>query len=381
MKKILIYLLVYVCLFSNCLIVKANENYLINGKSGLLMEIDSGEILFEKNKDERLAVASMTKMMSLIIIMEKLENGELELDDVVTASKNASGMGGSQIYLETGEKMTVRDLIKGITMASANDATVAMAERIAGSEEKFVEMMNSKAKEMGLQNTNFVNSTGLDEKNHYSSSYDMALIAKELISHETILDFTAVYEDYLRVDTPNKFWLVNTNKLVRLYEGADGLKTGFTDNALYCMAVTAKRNGMRLIAIVLGEPKGNTRNKEIAELLDYGFNTYKVNSFMDKDNIVDFITFEKGTKEKVGIYLSKNASVLMKQSDNISGYDTEIKLKDVDLPLKSGDVVGKYMIKKSNKVIEEIDLVVKEDVLEKNFFELFFNILKDTLFI
>lgn len=381
MKKILIYLLVYVCLFSNCLIVKANENYLINGKSGLLMEIDSGEILFEKNKDERLAVASMTKMMSLIIIMEKLENGELELDDVVTASKNASGMGGSQIYLETGEKMTVRELIKGITMASANDATVAMAERIAGSEEKFVEMMNSKAKEMGLQNTNFVNSTGLDEKNHYSSSYDMALIAKELISHETILDFTAVYEDYLRVDTPNKFWLVNTNKLVRLYEGADGLKTGFTDNALYCMAVTAKRNGMRLIAIVLGEPKGNTRNKEIAELLDYGFNTYKVNSFMDKDNIVDFITFEKGTKEKVGIYLSKNASVLMKQSDNISGYDTEIKLKDVDLPLKNGDVVGKYMIKKSNKVIEEIDLVVKEDVLEKNFFELFFNILKDTLFI
>ena len=168
---------------------------------------------------------------------------------------------------------------------------------------------------------------------------------------------------------------------MRLYEGADGLKTGFTDNALYCMAVTAKRNGMRLIAIVLGEPKGNTRNKEIADLLDYGFNTYKVNSFMDKDNIVDFITFEKGTKEKVGIYLSKNASVLMKQSDNISGYDTEIKLKDVDLPLKSGDVVGKYMIKKSNKVIEEIDLVVKEDVLEKNFFELFFNILKDTLFI
>lgn len=214
MKKIFIFLLISIILLGNFSVVKAEEDFLKNGKAGLLMEIDSGEVLFEKNMNERLSVASMTKMMGLIIIMEKLESGEIELDDIVTASKNASGMGGSQIYLETGEKMTVRDLIKGITMASANDATVAMAERIAGTEEKFVEMMNAKAKEMGLKNTNFVNSTGLDEKNHYSSSYDMAMIAKELLSHETILDFTSVYEDYLREDTANKFWLVNTNKLV-----------------------------------------------------------------------------------------------------------------------------------------------------------------------
>ena len=197
--------------------VYAEEDFLKNGKAGLLMEVDSGEILFSKNKDERLSVASMTKMMGLIIIMENLENGVIEFDDVVTVSKNASGMGGSQIYLETGEKMTIRDLIKGITMASANDATVAMAERIAGSEDKFVEMMNSKAKELGLKNTHFVNSTGLDEENHYSSSYDMAVIARELLTHDMILDFTSVYEDYLRVDSPNKFWLVNTNKIVCTY--------------------------------------------------------------------------------------------------------------------------------------------------------------------
>jgi len=213
LKKILLCFILLIVLFGNST-TYAKDNLLKNGKSGLLMEIDSGKILFEKNKDEKMAVASMTKMMGLIIIMEKIESGEIELDDIVTASKNASGMGGSQIYLETGEEMTVRDLIKGITMASANDATVAMAEKVAGSEEKFVEMMNSKAKELGLKNTHFVNSTGLDENNHYSSSYDMAVIARELLTHDMILDFTSVYEDYLRVDSPNKFWLVNTNKIV-----------------------------------------------------------------------------------------------------------------------------------------------------------------------
>lgn len=213
MKKILLCFILLIVLFGNST-TYAKDNLLKNGKSGLLMEIDSGKILFEKNKDEKMAVASMTKMMGLIIIMEKIESGEIKLDDIVTASKNASGMGGSQIYLETGEEMTVRDLIKGITMASANDATVAMAEKVAGSEERFVEMMNSKAKELGLKNTHFVNSTGLDENNHYSSSYDMAVIARELLTHDMILDFTSVYEDYLRVDSPNKFWLVNTNKIV-----------------------------------------------------------------------------------------------------------------------------------------------------------------------
>ena len=214
MKKVFLLLMLGLLLIPNIKVVYASEDFLKNGKSGLLMEVDSGEILFSKNKDERLAVASMTKMVGLIIIMEKLESGEIELDDIVTTSKNASGMGGSQIYLETGEKMTVRDMIKGITMASANDATVAMAEKIAGSESKFVEMMNSKVKELGLKNTHFVNSTGLDEDNHYSSSYDMAVIARELLKHEDILEFTSVYEDYLREDTSNKFWLVNTNKIV-----------------------------------------------------------------------------------------------------------------------------------------------------------------------
>ena len=378
MKKYIVYILLFSLVFINIPIVKAEE-LIPNSKSGLLMEVNSGQILFEKNMDERLAVASMTKMVGLIIIMEKLENGELSLDDVVTASKNASGMGGSQIYLSLGEEMTVRDLIKGITMASANDATVAMAEKIAGSEEKFVELMNLKVKELGLKNTNFVNSTGLDEDNHFSSSYDMAIIAKELLKYEKILEFTSVYEDYLRVNTSNKFWLVNTNKLVRLYEGADGLKTGFTDLAGYCMAVTAKRDGMRLLAIVLGEESGKVRNSEVSELLDYGFDNYKTMVLKDKNDIVDTIVVEKGTKREINV--KEDASILMRQSDSENGYDTEISLNDISLPLKRYDVIGKFYIKKDDEIINAIDLIVKDDVYSKKIYELFFELLKNTLYI
>lgn len=193
----------------------AEEDLIQNAKSGLLMDISTGEIIFEKNIHEELAVASMTKMMSQILILESIESGKIKWDDIVKVSKNAADFGGSQIWLSANEEMSVRDLMKGISMASANDATVALAEYIAGSEEEFVKMMNKKAKELGLSNTNFVNSTGLDVDNHYSSSYDLALIARHLLlEHEEILEFSKVYEDYLRVDTPNKFWLVNTNKVI-----------------------------------------------------------------------------------------------------------------------------------------------------------------------
>lgn len=188
-----------------------------NAVSGILMDVTTGEIIFEKNKDEQVAVASMTKMVAQIIILENIEAGKIKWTDVVTASANASGMGGSQIYLTTGEEMTVEDMMKGISMASANDATVAMAEFIAGTEVEFVEMMNKKVKELGLKNTHFKNCTGLDEEGHYSSAYDMAIIARELLKHEKILEFSGVYEDYLREDTDNKFWLVNTNKVVFIF--------------------------------------------------------------------------------------------------------------------------------------------------------------------
>ena len=376
MKKIICFLFVFFLLITN--VYANNEEKLIeNANSGILIEASSGEILFEKKKDEKVAVASMTKMVAQIIILENIENGNLSWDEKIKVSSNAAGMGGSQIWLQPGEEMSVRDLMKGITMASANDATVALAERIAGTEEAFVKLMNDKVKELGLKNTHFVNPTGLDEENHYSSAYDMAMIAKELLNHEQILEFSSVYEDYIRVDTPNKFWLVNTNKLVRFYEGADGLKTGFTDNAKYCMAVTAKRDNMRLIAVVLGEESGKVRNSETMELLDYGFNLYKVDLVKSKTDKVGSLKLDKSTKENVDVFPQRDITILGKKSDVSLNYDIEIKINNNTLPLKKGDVVGKIIIKNGNKTVKEENAIINEDIEKMGFLQMLGKTLKD----
>mgnify|MGYP004498059803 FL=1 len=376
LKKLFIILLMTILLFP--LSTKAEE-LLPNAKSGLLIEASTGEVLYEKNKNEKVSVASMTKMVAQIIILENIEKGTLTWDEKIKVSSNAAGMGGSQIWLQPGEEMTVRDLMKGITMASANDATVAMAERIAGTETAFVKQMNDKVKELGLKNTHFVNPIGLDEENHYSSAYDMGLIAKELLKHEQILEFSKVYEDYIRQDTPNKYWVVNTNKLVRFYEGADGLKTGFTDNAGYCMAVTAKRDGMRLVAIVLGEESGKVRNQETSELLDYGFNLYKVDVVKNKSDIIQEIKIDKGTKNKVSLSPKEDIVVLKKKSEISKKYDLDVKLEKIKLPLKKGDVIGKVLVKDNNKTIKKVDLIVNEDVKKLGYFKTILVTLKDIL--
>ena len=247
MKKIL-----YVIIISMLLIpfinVKAEQIDLAESAvSAIIIEPTTGEVLFEKNSHEKLHPASMTKLMSMLLIIENIEKGVISWDDIVTVSPNASGMGGSQILLETGEQMNVRDLFKGIAVASGNDAVVAMAEKIAGTEGMFVSMMNERAKQFGLTDTNFKNPHGLDAAEHYSSAYDMAIIAKELVKHKEVLEYTSIYEDYLRKDTDRKIWLVNTNKLVRFYQGVDGLKTGYTKEAGYCLTATAKKGNTRFI--------------------------------------------------------------------------------------------------------------------------------------
>lgn len=357
--------------------VFAEENVTPNAGSSILMEVSTGTILFEKNKDDQVAVASLTKMMSQILILEAIESGNLTWEEEVTTSSNAAGYGGTQIYLQPGEKMTVRDMMKGISMASANDATVALAERIAGSEAAFVKMMNEKAKELGLKNTNFVNPTGLDEANHYSSAYDMALIAIELLKHDQILEFSSVYEDYLRVNTPNKFWLVNTNKLIRFYDGADGLKTGFTDNAKYTMAVTAKRNNMRLIAIVLGEEVSKVRNQETTDLLDYGFNLYTVDVIKKQGDVIDTIVLDKGSKNQVDVVLENDITVLRKKSDTEKQYTEKVKLNEIKLPLTKNQKVGTLEIYDGSKQVGSYSLVVKEEVKKKSLWKLFLDNLKD----
>ena len=377
LKKLFIFLLLMLFVFPTN--IYAEDAFLKNAKSGMLIEASTGEILYEKNKDDRVAVASMTKMVAQIIILENIEKGTLSWDEIIKVSKNAADMGGSQIWLQYGEEMSVRDLMKGISMASANDATVALAERIAGTEEAFVKQMNDKVKELGLKNTNFVNPTGLDEDNHYSSAYDMAMIAKELLKHEQILEFSSVYEDYIRVDTPNKFWVVNTNKLIRFYDGADGLKTGFTDDAGYCMAVTAKRDGMRLIAVVLGEDSGSVRNEETSVLLDCGFNMYKVDIVKNKNDIIAEINIDKGTKDKINAVVEEDLLVLKKKSEISKQYDIETKLNEIKLPINEGDVVGKVLVKDGNKSIKEANLVAGESVEKLGYFKTILETLKDIL--
>lgn len=353
---------------------------LLNGaKSGVLLEASTGETLYEKNKDEKVSIASLTKMVAQIIILEKIEEGTLKWDDIVTTSSNAAGMGGTQIWLVAGEKMSVEDLFKSMTMASANDATVALAEKVAGTEEAFVKLMNDKVKSLGLVNTTFVNCTGFDEEGHLSTAYDLGQIARELLKHDEILRFSSVYEDYIRKDTPNKYWLVNTNKLVRFYSGADGLKTGFTDSAGYTMAVTAERDNMRLIAIVLGEASGKARNQDATDLLDYGFNTYKVDLLNKKNEVVKELEIEKGNKSKVNAILKHDVSILRKKSDAGINYDTSVKINDIKLPLKKGDVVGKLEVLDNGNVIKSEDLIIDEDVSKINFFKYLYNSFKNII--
>ena len=376
MKKLVVSLLVML-LFCP-LMVKAEDQALIpNAKSGVLMEESTGKIIFEKNKDEKVAVASMTKMVAQILILEAIEKGEIKWTDKVTASSNASSMGGSQIFLSTGEVLTVEEMMKGISMASANDATVAMAEFLKGTEIDFVKEMNKKVKSLGLKNTQFKNCTGLDEKGHYSTAYDMAIIAKELLKHEEILKFSSKYEDYLRVDTPNKFWLVNTNKLVRFYEGADGLKTGHTDAAKYCLAATAKKNDMRLIAIVLGEEVSKVRNSETMALLDYGFNTYQVQIIKKKSDVVKSEKIEKASTKKIEYVPVTDIGILSKKGDTKKKYSYDIKITKNKLPLTKGEIVGKIKIKDGNTVVGEKDITVKKSTKKLSYLTLLRNTVYD----
>ena len=377
MKKILFVFLILVSLF--IIPVKAEEQMASNAKSAILIEASTGTILFEKSSNEKFAPASMTKMMSLLIIMENIDNGNLKMDEIVKASKHAASMGGSQIYLEENEEMKVEDMLKGITIGSANDATVALAERIAGTEDKFVEMMNAKVKELGLKNTNFKNSTGLDEANHYSSSYDMAIIAKELVKHKKILDFSSIYETYLRTDSDSKFWLVNTNKLVRFYKGVDGLKTGYTEEAGYCLTATINKDNMRLIAVVMGEPTSTIRNSEVSALLDYGYNLYQKHTYITKEEILDNVKVDKGKKDKANIVVMDDVVRINKKGYKVGEVSYELNLNKLKAPINKGEKVGTLIIKEDGKKVSIADVTVEENIEKANYFVLYLRYIKEIL--
>jgi len=348
-----------------------------NATSAIIIEASTGEIIWKKNENEKRPPASMTKMMSMLLIMEALEKGNIKMDDVVTASLNASSMGGSQIFLESGEKMKVEELLKGIAIGSGNDATVAMAERIAGTEGSFVKLMNERVRELGLKNTNFKNSTGLDAENHYSTAYDMAMIAKELVKHNKILEYTGTYEEYLRKDSDSPFWLVNTNKLVRFYNGADGLKTGYTGDAGYCLTATAKKDNMRLITVVMNEPTSQIRNSETTEMLDYGFNMYSIDNILSKDTDLGKYKVELGKEEDVIVVPKEEVQILNNNTKEKREVTYEIKIDNITAPVKVGDVVGKINIIENDNIINTIDATVKNNVDKANIFIVYYRNLKN----
>jgi serine-type D-Ala-D-Ala carboxypeptidase (penicillin-binding protein 5/6) len=343
-----------------------------DAKSAILIERDTGAILYEKNAHEKLPPASMTKIMTMLLIMEAIDKGELSYKEKVRASEYAASMGGSQIFLEPGEEMTVDELLRGIAIGSANDASVAMAERIAGSEEAFVELMNKKAKELGLKDTMFQNATGLPAENHYSSAYDMAMMARELLKHEDITKYTKIYEDYLRENTDKKFWLVNTNRLVKFYPGVDGLKTGFTSEAKYCLTATAKKNGMRVIAVVFGASTPKTRNAQITKMLDYAFSQYKTHPVYKRNEVLTYAHVNKGNKKTVALVTSEPISVLTKKGQSIDQIEKVIKVKNgVKAPIQKGDELGVLILKQDGKEILRSPIVAKESVAEASWWDLF----------
>lgn len=365
MKKVLLILLSF---FSWMSISLAQEDYTPNAKSAILVDSLSGKVLYEKNADEKLPPASMTKLASMLLIMESIDNETLKFDDMVTISEEAANMGGSQVFLQAGETYSVRDLLKSIAIASGNDAVYAMAEKIGGSHQEFVNMLNKRLKEIGAVNTNFVNAHGLDAEGHYSTARDMSIIARELLKHEKILEYTSIYEEYLEKNDGSRIWLVNTNKLVRYYNGVDGLKTGFTKTAGYCLTATAKKDNFRLISVVMGEDTSENRSADTVKLLNYGFNTYKINIIKTKDEKLGKVRIYNGKNYFANVVLVTDATEILKNNEKADNYEFNLKVGKIKAPVKKGDVIGTAeIIDSGNNIIDEVDVTIDKDIEKAGF--------------
>ena len=344
-------------------------------KSVLLMEASTGKVLYEYNADQALPPASVTKIMTLLLVMEEIENGNLKYTDIVTASAYASSMGGSQIYLKEGEQMTVEDMIKSVVISSANDAAVALAEHICGSEAVFVQKMNQKAKDLGMINTNFENTNGLDDTatNHVTSARDIAIMSRELIKYKDILKYSSTWMDTIRDGT---FGLTNTNRLVRFYQGATGLKTGSTSKAKFCISATAQRNGMHLICVIMGAPSSDVRNSIATQLLNWGFSNYEL--YVNQQEIFNPIKVTSGVENKCQIQSTEFISVVKK--GDASKINKNIYLPNkISAPINKGDTVGYIEYKLNNKIIGKSEILSTVDIEKIDFLSLFIRILSKFL--
>jgi D-alanyl-D-alanine carboxypeptidase (penicillin-binding protein 5/6) len=349
----------------------------IESPSAILMEPESGDILFNQNSKQKLPPASVSKLMVMLLVLEAIDNGQIKLSDTVIASPEACKMGGSQIWLEPGEQMTVAELLKAVCIVSANDASYALAEHIAGSEENFIALMNKKANALGLKDTHYVNTTGLEPSTggsgNVTSAMDMAMLAREIVRHPIIFRWTGIWIDSLR---GGKSFLRNTNNLVRFYQGCDGLKTGFTNQAGFCLVATAKRKGVRLIAVVMKAPTLAVRSKDISKLFNYGFAQYKAYPVYSGGENIGKVTVFRGKQIKVGAIVPTELTAILKR--DFQGEIVKIvKLPPiVKAPIQKGTKLGEVILNAAGKTCGRIDLVADCDVGRASFFELCFQIFR-----
>lgn len=353
----------------------------LNSSSVVLIEPNSKRVIYEENKDEKHYPASMTKMMGMYIVLDNIQKGNLKWNDMVTASEYASSMGGTQIFLEPNEQMSVEDLFKSVCINSANDAITALGEHIAGSTPAFVSLMNKTAKQLGMNNTNFVNPTGFDDENHYTTPYDMALVASELVKfNEDLFRFTRLKEDYVRKDSSNPFWLVNTNKMLGHFDGLDGLKTGFTSKANYNLTATAKRNGVRLISVVMNVDTIAHRSQDTATLLNYGFNKMTAIKVFEKNDIITYVNFNNSLNTKTPVIVKEDVVVVTNKEVTKEDLKAEIEITILEAPLKKGDCVGYLTIIDKDNIKHTYRIYVDEEVSKANFFDYLFKNFLEFLF-
>jgi D-alanyl-D-alanine carboxypeptidase (penicillin-binding protein 5/6) len=344
-------------------------------ESAILMDYVSGQVLFSKEPHKELPMASVTKLMTLLLAVEAVEQGKLDLSDTIVTSENAASMGGSQVYLEPGEEMSVEEMLISIAVGSANDCSVAVAEQIAGSEQSFVQMMNDKVQKLGLENTHFVNTTGLPAENHYTSAYDMAVILKECLKYPLFRKLSSIYEYDLR---GGEFKLWNTNKLLKWYPGVDAGKTGWTNEAKYCLASSAQKEGMRLIAVVLGTPETRSHFRESIKLFNYGFAQYQMVKLQDAGARVETISVNKGTTGKLGLVTSKEAGVVVPKGQDKGFHGSVRASREVTAPIKKGQEIGSYVIMKDGLEVTTIPLVAENSVPEASVWKQMHKVLRNT---
>ncbi len=358
--------LIVTTLFTNA--YAEGENLNLSAPSAILMEASTGKVLYEKDADVSLPPASVTKVMTLLLTMEAIDSGKLKYTDMITGSARAKSMGGSTIFLDEGESLSAEDMIKGIAVASGNDASVAMAEHLAGSVENFVSMMNKRAHELGMKNTNFVNVNGLDADGHVTSARDIAIMSRELIKHEDIFRFTTIWMDSLR---NGEFQLSNTNKLIRFYDGATGLKTGSTSKAKCCISATAKRDGMHLIAVVMASPTSKERFADASALLNYGFSSYGIKNTIKKGEILNNVLVDKGDKSNVNLIADTDFNYLYKKGEDANIEKKTLSNERYSSPINKGDTAGTMEFYISGKKIGEIPLVFEENIGKISFLKVY----------